>query len=112
MTKEEKYTKQLRSQGLYDPVLAPAVHELCILERELPRLRKEWSATAKPGQKPSFDCDLYDKIIRLNGEIRAARSSLLRSAKLLKSARTRETDDQADIEQSPLAKIRAKHPRP
>lgn len=109
MTKEEKYTKQLRAQGLWDPVLAPAVHELCILERELPRLRKEWSRTADPGEKPSFDNPLYDKIIKLNAEIRAARSAMIRNAKILKSARDGRDGDQGEREQTMLAQIRAKH---
>lgn len=109
MTKEEKYTRQLRQQGIWDPILAPAVHELCILERELPRLRKEWSATAEPGGKPSFDNPLYDKIIKLNAEIRAARASMIRNAKIIKSARDGHDEGQGEREKTMLAQIRAKH---
>ena len=109
MTKEEKYTRQLRQQGIWDPILAPAVHELCILERELPRLRKEWRATAEPGGKPSFDNPLYDKIIKLNAEIRAARASMIRNAKIIKSARDGHDEGQGEREKTMLAQIRAKH---
>ncbi|MBR6206986.1 MAG: hypothetical protein IKQ73_07480 [Oscillospiraceae bacterium] len=108
MTKEEKYASQLMAQGLWDEILKPAVHELCILERELTRLRKAWSATAPPGGKASFQHPLYDKILRLNAEIRAARSALFRSAKILKTVGDDSAEDETE-RQTPLALIRARH---
>ena len=45
-SKEAKYRRQLESLGVYDEAFDPAIHVLCIQERELSRAMKAWKATA------------------------------------------------------------------
>lgn len=76
MTKEEKYTADLKALGLWHPAFAATVHDLCILERELSRTRAAWKKTAKPGETPSTLDKHYAVICRQTQDILALRESL------------------------------------
>lgn len=87
MTKEDKYKADLKSLGIWEPAFAPAVHELCILEREQSRTRKAWKATADPGQAPSPLDDHYAVILQQDKMIQSLRESLGLTPKALRRIR-------------------------
>lgn len=76
MKKEEIYARQMRTLGIYDPAFAPAIHELCILERELSRARKAWGATVPRGKAPSMLDPHYAVICSLRRDIAQHRETL------------------------------------
>lgn len=84
MTKEETYKNQLIALGVWDDAFIPEVHDLCQLERELTRAKKEWSKTAGPGQKPSVLDKHYQIIQQLRRDILTHRESLGLTPKGLK----------------------------
>lgn len=77
MAKEDLYKQQLQDLGVYDPAFDPAIHVLCIQERELSRAMKAWKATA-PGKKesPSITDPLYAEISKLRRDILARQDAL------------------------------------
>lgn len=83
-TKEQIYQEQLVALGIYDPAFDPAIHQLCILERELSRAQKQWKATAAPGQAPLVTSPIYQIICQLRRDIRASRDELGLTPKALK----------------------------
>lgn len=76
MTKEEKYKSLLSELGVYSPAFDDEIKALCILERELSRARKQWKATAAPGQAPLLTNPLYSIITQLQRDIHARRNAL------------------------------------
>ena len=76
MTREQQYTEQMQSLGIYDPVFAPAIRTLATMERELQRTVKEWKATAEDGRPASCDHKLYTVIQAQRKDILALRESL------------------------------------
>ena len=82
--KEDIYRKQLESLGIYDPAFDGAIHQLCILERELSRARKQWAATSPNGAAPSLSHPLYAVITQLRRDILAHRDALGLTPKALK----------------------------
>lgn len=83
-TKEQMYASQLSELGIYDPAFDPAIHQLCILERELSRAQKQWKATAAPGQAPLVTSPIYQIICQLRRDIRASRDELGLTPKALR----------------------------
>lgn len=83
-TKEQTYTDQLKALGVYSPAFDGEIHQLCILERELSRTRKEWKATVPKGGTPSFTHELYDVIMKQQKEILAHRDALGLTPKALR----------------------------
>lgn len=77
MAKEDLYKQQLQDLGVYDPAFDPAIHVLCIQERELSRAMKVWKATA-PGKNefPSITDPLYAEISKLRRDILARQDAL------------------------------------
>lgn len=77
MAKEDLYKQQLQDLGVYDPAFDPAIHVLCIQERELSRAMKAWKATA-PGknESPSITDPLYAEISKLRRDILARQDAL------------------------------------
>lgn len=77
MGKEQQYRQQLESLGVYDEAFDPAIHVLCIQERELSRAMKAWKATA-PGknESPSIMDPLYAEISKLRRDILARQDAL------------------------------------
>ena len=76
MTREQKYIEQLQALEIYDPAFDPEISTLCQLERELTRAKKEWSATAPEGGKPSVQSPIYKTIQGIRAEIAVHRDSL------------------------------------
>ena len=77
MGKEQQYRKQLESLGVYDPAFDPAIHVLCIQERELSRAMKAWKATApRKDAAPSIMDPLYAEISKLRRDILARQDAL------------------------------------
>lgn len=75
-TKEQTYKAQLEKLGVYDEAFDSAIHELCILEREMSRARKQLKAKAGDGQAPSLTDPLYGVIRQINSAVLAYRDSL------------------------------------
>ena len=83
--KEKEYAEQLAELGVYSPAFDGEIHQLCILERELSRARKEWKATVQPPAKsPSFTHELYGVITQIQREILARRDALGLTPKALR----------------------------
>lgn len=76
MSRETEYRAQLTALGIWDEAFTPALHQLCILERELSRAMKEWKATAEPNAAPSVLSPTYEQIQKLRRDILANRESL------------------------------------
>lgn len=83
-TKEEKYKSQLVALGIYEEAYDPAIHELCVLEREMSRARKQLKASAPDGQAPSYADPLYGVVRQLQTNILAYRDALGLTPKSLK----------------------------
>ncbi len=84
MKAEDKYRQRLTELEIYDPAFDPAIHQLCILERELSRAQKQWKATAAPGQAPLVTSPIYQIICQLRRDIRASRDELGLTPKALR----------------------------
>lgn len=91
MGKEAEYLAQLQSLGIYEEAFRPAVHQLCIQERELSRVMKAWKATAPPGKSPSVLDPHYDVITKLRKDILVIRESLGLTPKGLQRIRGKQT---------------------
>lgn len=76
MAKEQEYKQQLTEMGIYQKAFDPAIHELCILERQLSRVRRAWKATAPKGKTPSISDPLYAEIGKLQTTILTHRDAL------------------------------------
>lgn len=48
MTREQKYTEQLREMGVWQEAFAPEIHTLAMMERELQRMLKAWKQAGSP----------------------------------------------------------------
>lgn len=75
-SKEAIYRQQLESLGVYDPAFDPAIHVLCIQERELRRAMKAWKATVPKDQAPQITDPLYLEISKLRRDILARQDAL------------------------------------
>ena len=84
MTREQVYTEQLQALGIYDPAFDPEIKTLAQLERRMTRAQKEWSATAAPGNKPSFLDPHYQIIVQLEDKILTHREALGLTPKALR----------------------------
>lgn len=74
----------MQELGIYSPAFDGEIHQLCILERELSRARKEWKRTAPDGKTPSFTHELYGVITQIQREILTRREDLGLTPKALK----------------------------
>ena len=75
-SKEVIYRQQLESLGVYDPAFDPAIHVLCLQERELSRAMKAWKATVPKDQAPQIADPLYQEISKLRRDILARQDAL------------------------------------
>ena len=66
----------MQAMGIYQPAFDAAIHQLCILERELSRTMKAWSATKGEQKSPSMDHPLYTVITQQRRDILAHRDAL------------------------------------
>lgn len=76
MAREKEYRTQLESLGVWREPFTAAVHELCILEREQSRARKEWKASAAENEAPSVTSPIYQVILTQGRDIAKLRESL------------------------------------
>lgn len=101
MAKEATYKQQLQDLGVYDPAFDPAIHVLCIQERELSRAMKAWKATVAKDQAPSITDPLYQEIAKLRRDILARQDALGLTPKGLQ--RLRKNAAPASSEATPIA---------
>ena len=94
MAREDEYKKQLRELGIYEPAFDAAIHDLCIMERELSRTMKVWKPTAEPKQAPLTTDPLYAQIQAQRKEINAVRESLGLTPRGLQKLRGRPKGDE------------------
>ena len=112
MTKEEKYRQAMISLGTWNEAFAPAVHSLCVLERETSRLRADWKRTAPPSKAPSALDPHYAQIRANEREISALRDALgltPRGLRRLKGVQTAEGTGEAPAATSVLQLVREKY---
>lgn len=76
MPREKEYQAQLETLGVWEEAFAPALHSLCIMERELSRTQKAWKATASKNEAPSVLNPLYGCIQTQRRDINALRDAL------------------------------------
>lgn len=110
-TKEAVYREQMEALGIYAPIFEPEIKTLCRIEREYTRAQKAWSATAAPGQKPSFLDPHWTVIQRLRAEILQHREALGLTPKALRKltgAGGGAGPDQQDLISSKLDAIAAR----
>lgn len=87
-SKEQKYIDTMTALGIYDPAFDPAIHQLCILEREHARAQRDWAAAKAADEKhASFTHELYPVILQLRKDIRASRDELGLTPKALRRLR-------------------------
>lgn len=79
MTREQKYTQQLRELGVYHPAFDPAIHTLAMMEREHQRTVKLWKASGSRTGDP-----VYEVIERQRRDILSHRDALGLTPKGLK----------------------------
>ena len=101
MAKEQVYIQQLQDLGVYDPAFDPAIHVLCIQERELSRAMKAWKATAAKDQAPLITDPLYQEIAKLRRDILARQDALGLTPKGLQRLRKNAAPSSADA--APIA---------
>lgn len=87
MRAEDKYRQQLQQLGVYEAAFDAEIHQLCILERELSRARKQWAATVPKGEAPSFTSPVYSVIVSLRRDILQHREALGLTPKALRKLR-------------------------
>lgn len=101
-SKEAIYRQQLESLGVYDPAFDPAIHVLCIQERELSRAMKAWKATAPDkNTAPLITDPLYQEISKLRRDILARQDALGLTPKGLQ--RLRKNTAPASSDAAPVA---------
>lgn len=110
MAKEQEYADQLRALGIYEDAYKPAIHELCILERELSRARKQLKALNPGGAAPLTD-PLYAVIRQLQTSILAYRDALGLTPKSLRRLKGCQAAARpmAPAVETPLSLLQKKH---
>ena len=81
MTREEKYTRQLKAMGVWQEAFAPEIHTLAMMERELQRMIKTWKAQGSPVTDETANgtptsSKLFDAITGMRRDILAHRDAL------------------------------------
>ena len=102
MTREQKYTEQMKRLGIYDEIFDPEIHTLCIMERDLQRLTKRWKddgcqTVERNGRGPAATDRTFDAIMTLRRQILAIKDALGLTPKAL--ARLKGRPVQAEEEQ-------------
>ena len=106
MTREQKYTAQLREIGVYHPAFDPEIHTLAMLEREHQRTVKTWNKMGSP-----IDSPVYLALERQRRDILAHRDALgltPRGLKRLKPALASE-QQKSEAKQNVIELLRAKY---
>ena len=81
MTREQKYTEQLKALGIYQEAFEPEISTLAKLERDLQRLEKRWKeagcpTVAKGGKGPPTSDKTLNAIMSMRKEVLAHRDAL------------------------------------
>jgi len=77
MAREDDYQRQLQELEIYEPAFAPAIHDLCVTEREYSRAMKAWRDAAKAENRQAQPTDaLYGAVAQLRKDIQAQREAL------------------------------------
>ena len=77
MSREDEYIAQLQSLEVWEPAFAPAIHDLCVTEREYGRAMKAWREAAKDaGTQAQASDELYGVVSKLRASIQAQREAL------------------------------------
>lgn len=85
--REVIYREQLTALGIYNPAFEPLIADLAQMDRRWTRARKEWTATAPPGGKPSFLDPTYAALVQIERDRRALREDLGLTPKALRRVR-------------------------
>lgn len=102
MTKEEKYSQELKRLGIYEPAFDSTIHMLAILEREQARTRKAWKAdAAKEDREPSTLDKHYEMILRQGKMIQDLKESLGLTPRGLRKIRAGFGKSETDIQEKP-----------
>lgn len=78
-TREQKYRAQLKALGIYQPAFEPELAELCELERDRQRIRKDWKAEGSPA-----DSKLLTLLLQMRRDILTHRDALGLTPKALR----------------------------
>ncbi len=81
LTREQKYTEQLKALGVWQEAFAPEITMLAMMERELQRMVKAWKAAGSPVTDETANGSptsnrTWDAIAALRRDILAHRDSL------------------------------------
>jgi hypothetical protein len=77
MSRETDYADQLKTLGVYEPAFDPAIHDLCVTEREYGRAMKDWREAAKTqGAQAKASDELYAVVAKLRLSIQNQREAL------------------------------------
>lgn len=111
MAKQERiYAEQLKALGVYNEAFDGAIHELCVLKRELRRARSELSKKHPKDKYKAFTDPLYSVIQRIETEVLAREDSLGLTPKgLLKLKGKLEAPPPAKPTETTLSIIQKKH---
>lgn len=101
MTREQRYTEQLKELGVYQEAFSPEIHMLAMMERELQRMVKAWKAAGSPitdetatGSPTSNK--MLDAINAMRRDILAHRDALGLTPKGLHRLKQKQTDKERD----------------
>lgn len=109
-SKEKTYAEQLKALGVYNEAFDSAIHELCILERELRRARNELKQKYPEDKYKAFSDPLYSTIRQLQTSILAYRDSLGLTPKGLQKLKGRvESPAPTKSMETPLSLIQKKY---
>lgn len=86
-TREQIYREQLKALGIYEEAFEPLITDLAQMDRRWTRARKEWTATAPPGGKPSFSDPTYAVLTQIERDRRALREVMGLTPKALRKLR-------------------------
>ena len=77
MAREQEYIEQLQAMDVWEPAFAPAIHDLCVTEREYSRAMKAWRQDAQErGAQAQASDPLYATVQQLRREIQTQREAL------------------------------------
>lgn len=91
MTREQRYTEQLKEMGVYQEAFSPEIHMLAMMERELQRMVKDWKAGGSHATS-----EVYKTISALRKDILAHRDALGLTPKGMHRLRKKLNDEERD----------------
>ena len=108
MTREQKYTQQLKALGIYDPAFDPEIHTLAEMERDHQKARKAWKAAGS-----DLTSEIYPVLERQRRAILEHRDALGLTPRGLRRLRSsgfsKPDDDERDAQPTVLAMVASKY---